>query len=118
MPNIDHHPPGTFTWIELATSDQNAAKEFYSKLFGYSPEDQPLGDDQKYTIFRVDGRDAAAGYTMQDAEKKQGAPPHWNLYIAVVSADESAKRAAELGGKVLAAPFDVMTAGRMAVIQD
>jgi predicted enzyme related to lactoylglutathione lyase len=45
-------------------------------------------------------------------------PPHWNLYISVDSADNTAKRAGELGGKIIAAPFDVMTFGRMAVIQD
>jgi predicted enzyme related to lactoylglutathione lyase len=45
-------------------------------------------------------------------------PPHWNLYVAVDSADDIAKRAGELGGTLIAAPFDVMTFGRMAVIQD
>jgi hypothetical protein len=69
-----------------------------------------------YTVFHVDGRDAAACYTLHDLEK--GIPPHWNLYIAVANADESAKRAGELGGTVLAPPMDVMDAGRMAVIQD
>ena len=46
------------------------------------------------------------------------APPHWNLYVAVENADQIAARATELGGTVLVAPFDVMTFGRMAVIQD
>jgi len=26
MPHVDHHDPGSFHWIELATSDQNAAR--------------------------------------------------------------------------------------------
>ena len=39
-------------------------------------------------------------------------------YVAVESADRSAARASELGGTVLAPAFDVMEAGRMAVIQD
>ena len=45
-------------------------------------------------------------------------PPVWNSYIAVDSADAAAARAKELGGIVHAEPFDVMEAGRMAVIQD
>lgn len=118
MPNIDRHAPGTFSWIELATSDQDAANKFYTKLFGYQVNQQPIGGGQLYTIFRLDGRDAGACYTMQDDEKTLGIPPHWNLYIAVASVDESAKRAGELGGKIVAPPFDVMDAGRMAVIQD
>jgi hypothetical protein len=118
MPNIDRHAPGTFTWIELATSDQDAANKFYAELFGYQVNQQPIGGGQLYTIFQLDGRDAGACYTMMDDEKKLGIPPHWNLYVAVESADESAKKAGELGGKIIAQPFNVMDAGRMAVIQD
>ena len=118
MPNLDHHPPGTFTWVELATTDQNAAKGFYASLFGWTIDDQPIGPDEVYTMFKIDGRDAAAGCSLRAQELLLGVPPHWNLYIAVANADESAKRAGELGGKVIASAFDVMEAGRMAVIQD
>ena len=45
-------------------------------------------------------------------------PPHWNLYIAVESADAAAERAADLGATILEPPFDVQNFGRMAVIQD
>jgi predicted enzyme related to lactoylglutathione lyase len=116
MPKIDHHAPGGFCWIELATTDQNAAKEFYEALFGWTAVDMPMGPGSFYTMFQIDGADAAAGYTM--TEQEQGIPPHWNLYIAVEDADAAAKEATGLGGTVLAQPFDVMDAGRMAVIQD
>ena len=33
MPNVEKHRPGSFCWIELATSDQKAAKDFYGQLF-------------------------------------------------------------------------------------
>lgn len=116
MPKIEKHAPGGFCWIELATNDQDAAKQFYGPLFGWSVVDLPMGPGAFYTMFQIDGADAAAGYTMTAQE--QGIPPHWNLYIAVENADAAAKRAAELGATVLAPPFDVMDAGRMAVIQD
>ncbi|HJX83427.1 MAG TPA: VOC family protein, partial [Candidatus Angelobacter sp.] len=48
----------------------------------------------------------------------KGVPPHWNLYITVDNADQAAAKAAELGGKILQPAFDVMDAGRMAVVQD
>ncbi len=118
MPNVDKHSPGSFSWVELATTDQNSAKKFYSSLFGWSINDSPLGPGEIYTIFRIDGRDAAAGYTISAADREQGVPPHWNLYIGTANADQTAKRAGELGGNVLAPPFDVMDAGRMSVIQD
>ena len=118
MANVDKHPPGAFCWIELGTTDQNAAKEFYGKLFGWEVNDLPMGPGDFYTMFKVKGRDAAAGYTLRQDQRAAGVPPHWMIYVAVESADASAKKAAQLGGKVVAAPFDVYTVGRMAVIQD
>jgi hypothetical protein len=118
MSHIDQHPPGAFCWIELATSDQNAAKQFYGSLFGWSYTDFPMGPDDLYTIFKLEGRDAAAAYTIRPDQKAQGVPPHWMVYVAVKSADETAALVGGLGGKVLAPPFDVFTLGRMAVIQD
>jgi len=93
MPTIDKHAPGDFCWIELATTDQNAAIAFYSKLFGWSANNMPVGPDEFYTIFRLEGRDAAAGYTLRSDQFDRGVPPHWNLYIAVENADAGAARA-------------------------
>lgn len=110
--------PGTFCWAELATTDQKGAKAFYGALFGWDIKDEPMGPTETYTLFKLRGRDSAATYTMREEERKQGMPPHWNMYVGVKSADDVAKRAGELGGKVVAPPFDVMEAGRMSVIQD
>jgi predicted enzyme related to lactoylglutathione lyase len=116
MPHIDKHPPGSFSWLELGTSDQGAAKSFYGALFGWQANDFPMGPDGTYTIFQIEGRDAAAGYQL--GPQMAGVPPHWALYIAVDSADQTAGRAGELGGTVLKGAFDVGDFGRMAVIQD
>ncbi len=118
MPHTDTHANGSFSWIELGTNDQNAAKAFYTTLLGWSFEDSPMGPGDFYTMFQLDGRNVGAAYTLRPQEASMGVPPHWNLYISVGSADETAKRAAEAGGKVLAAPFDVYSFGRMAVVQD
>lgn len=118
IPNIDRHKPGSFCWFELATSDQNAAKKFYSSLFGWEPNDNPMGPDMVYTIFKLDGRDAAAAYTLMPDMVQQGIPPNWALYVWVDSADETAAKATAAGGTVLAGPFDVFDFGRMAVVKD
>ncbi len=118
MPNIDQHAPGSFCWIELGTTDQGAAKDFYGSLFGWKANDFPMGPNDNYTMFQLDGRDAAAAYTLKPEQRAQGVPAHWMLYIAASSVDEKAKLAGEKGGKILAPPFDVMDIGRMAVIQD
>lgn len=114
----DRNRPGSFCWLELGTTDQNAAKKFYGTLFGWTSDDSPMGPGETYTTFQLDGKKAAAGYTLMKDMVEKGIPPHWMLYIAVESADAAAKKAAELGGKVMAEPFDVFEHGRMAVIQD
>lgn len=118
MTNIDKHAPGSFCWVELATTDQTAAIDFYSRIFGWSANNMPMGPDDFYTIFQLEGRAAAAGCTLRPEQVQRGVPPHWSLYVAVESADATAARAEQLGGKVLAPPFDVFDAGRMAVVQD
>jgi hypothetical protein len=118
MAIIEKHAPGSFCWIELATTDQAAAKTFYSSLFGWAPNDFPMGPDDLYTIFKLEDRDAAAGYTLRQNDRAAGVPPHWMLYIQVESADDAAASAEKLGAKILAPPFDVMTVGRMSVVQD
>lgn len=116
MAHIDRHAPGTFCWVELGTTDQEAAKRFYGSLFSWTSVDHPLGPAGTYTIFQLDGRDSAAAYQM--GQQEAGVPPHWNLYIAVEDADKAAARAAELGASVPAGVFDVGPNGRMGVIID
>lgn len=118
MPTVDKHAPGSFCWVELATSDQAAAKQFYASLFGWDVADFPMGPSGVYTMFKLGGRDAAAAYTLNDEMKAQGVPPHWALYIATANADETAAKATAAGGKICAPPFDVYDFGRMAVLTD
>ncbi len=118
MTNIDKHAAGSFCWVELHTSDQNAAKSFYGSLFGWTARDNEMAPNDYYTMFRLEGRDAAAGLTLRPEERQFGVPPHWMIYISVESADKAAGKAKELGAQIFAPPFDVYDAGRMAVAQD
>lgn len=107
------HPPGTISWSDLGTSDPDAARSFYSSLFGWVPDDLPIPDGGTYTMMKLEGKDAAALSSAQE-----GMPTFWSTYVTVDSVNDSAAKAAELGATVIAEPFDVMDAGRMAVIQD
>jgi hypothetical protein len=102
----------------LATTDQKGAVAFYRALFGWDLNDIPMGPAGTYSMFQMRGMEVGAAATQQPEEKQHGVPPHWNNYVTVKNVDESAKKATELGGKILAGPFDVMDAGRMAVVQD
>jgi predicted enzyme related to lactoylglutathione lyase len=112
------YTPGTFCWTDLTTTDQPAAKAFYGGLFGWEAEDMPVGEGVFYSIMRADGKDVAAIAPQPEPQRDAGAPPVWNSYVSVESADAAVERAKELGGTVHAPAFDVMEAGRMGVIQD
>ena len=118
MAEFTSHTPGTFTWPELSTTDQKAGVAFYSALFGWEVNDIPMGPAGTYTMLQLRGKEVAAATGQQPQEKEMGAPPHWNNYVTVKNVDETVKRAQELGANVFAPPFDVMDAGRMAVLQD
>lgn len=118
MSEVTQYEPGTFCWAELATSDPDGAKRFYTGLFGWTVNEMPMGDGSFYSMVQLRGLDAGALYGMRKEQREQGVPPNWMSYFSVVSADETARKAKELGGKVLAEPFDVFDVGRMAVLQD
>jgi predicted enzyme related to lactoylglutathione lyase len=110
------HEEGTFSWADLSTSDLDAAIALYTDLFGWevSKEDVPGGG--VYAMFRLNGKDVAAASPQRPEE--QGMPPHWNVYVTVADAEQTAKQAESLGGTILAPAFDVVDYGRMAVIAD
>jgi len=118
MPNLDSHAPGSFCWMELATTDATAAKKFYNGLFGWTPDDTPMGPGGFYTLFKLDGRDAAAMYEQMPDQRAQGIPPNWMIYMATENADSTVAQAKALGFTVYAGPFDVMDKGRMAIVAD
>jgi uncharacterized protein len=112
------YAPGTFSWTDLTTTDQEAAKRFYGELFGWEADDQPVGDGFSYSMMKLGGPDVAAISSQPQQQREAGVPPAWNSYITVQSADETLARAEQLGATVHAAAFDVMDVGRMGVVQD
>jgi predicted enzyme related to lactoylglutathione lyase len=116
MPERDGYIPGVPCWIDTSHPDAEAVLPFYGGLFGWTFEDvMPADAPGRYYMARIRGGDAAAVGTAPE-----GGPPLavWNTYIWVTSADDAAAKARDLGGAVVADPFDVMTAGRMAVLAD
>jgi uncharacterized protein len=116
MPERDGYIPGVPSWVDTSQPDPEAAAAFYSGLFGWELEDvMPQGSEAKYLIARLRGLDVAAVGSIPE-----GAPPMamWNTYVWVESADDTAAKVAQAGGKTLMEPFDVMDSGRMAVFAD
>ena len=116
MPERDGYIPGVPCWVDTSQPDPEAAVDFYRGLFGWEFEDvMPPGSEGKYFMARLRGGDVAAVGSIPEA-----APPMamWNTYIWVDSADDAASKVRDAGGGVLMEPFDVMDAGRMAVVTD
>ena len=112
------HPPGTFCWAELATSDWEGAKAFYTGLFDWQAHDDAMPSGNTYTMYTHQDGYVAASYGLTDEMKQMGVPVHWQLYVSVEDAAATAAKAAELGGKVIKDAFDVGEIGAMAVLQD
>jgi uncharacterized protein len=116
MPERDGYIPGVPCWVDTSQPDPEAAVDFYRGLFGWEFEDvMPPDSEGKYFMARLRGGDVAAVGSIPE-----GVPPMamWNTYIWVDSADEAASKAQAAGGGILMEPFDVMDAGRMAVVAD
>jgi predicted enzyme related to lactoylglutathione lyase len=116
MSNRDRYIPGVPCWVDTTQPDPEAAAEFYGRLFGWEFEDKmPPDAPGKYFIAQLRGKEVAA-VSSPMAE----APPSatWNTYVWVDSADDTAAKVRDAGGSVLADPFDVMDAGRMAACAD
>lgn len=112
------YPPGTFSWVDLATTDAAAAKAFYTGLFGWKTEDTDAGGGAVYTMCRIDGDDVCGIFEMSPEMQERGAPPNWTNYATVADADAATTRVKELGGETINDAFDVLDAGRMAVLKD
>src|SRR6201985_2717795 len=118
MPERTSYTQGTPNWVDLPTSDQAAAKAFYAGLFGWTYDDQTMGEGQVSSMAMLGGHQVAATSPQPAEMAAAGAPPMWNTYLAVDSVDEATAKVEAAGGKVAMAPFDVMDAGRMAFVLD
>ncbi len=111
----DRYIPGVPCWVDTAQPDPAAAAQFYAALFGWQLENVAPDGEPAYLVARLNGGDVAA-----ITAPPEGVPPvaTWNTYVWVESADATAQKVRDAGGSVLAEPFDVSDAGRMAVFAD
>ena len=115
---IESYKQGTPCWTDLSTTDQEGAKAFYSKIFGWDYNDIPMGEGQVYSIAQINGSDAGAIYTQVPQEAEAGVPPHWKVYLAVDDINATASKVSDLGGTVIVDEFDEDDSGLMLMAQD
>lgn len=117
--------PGAWAWSQLNARDLDRAVAFYGTVFGWGTRTFDAGNGEGVTIWTVPGylggrptqplpRDVVAGVV---PIADDGTAPHWSIEFWVDDVDEAADRAAQLGGSVIAPPFDA-SVGRTAVLRD
>lgn len=119
MATNDSYEPGTPSWVDYMAADLDAAKTFYSTIFGWELEDQFDPDGNHiYTGATKDGKRVAGLFTQPGELADQGVPPMWNTYVTVADADAAMEAVTAAGGSVIMPPMDVMEHGRMASFLD
>jgi uncharacterized protein len=127
--------PGTLNFNNLNTRDVEGAKKFYGSVFGWTTLDigaqfwtlPGYGDhlESIHPDIRKQVAEAGGPEGFEDvvaainpiAEDDSDTPPQWSVTFATDDADATAAKAKELGGKVIAPPFDAPWV-RMTVLAD
>ena len=108
---------GAFCWNELATTDLDAAQNFYKALLGWEiKEGAAPGGGMVYNEIVVAGQHVGGVYKM--GPEFGPTPSHWMAYVAVDDVDAKARQVWELGGKVCVPPTDIPNVGRFCVVND
>lgn len=101
-------------WNELMTRDIETARDFYGRLFGWEFADYTASDSAYYVVSHCDEETCGL---MQMDERWGDMPPLWTVYFAVQGVDLMTDYVRQLGGFVLARPFDIPE-GRLALVTD
>lgn len=104
---------GAMGWVELMTSDVNAAKPFYEAVLGVATRDVNVNSIQ-YTLLEKDGQSVAGA--MQIPPDRAEIPPHWSVFFYVDDCDGTADRAIEMGAREMMR--QTLPPGRMSYLID
>jgi predicted enzyme related to lactoylglutathione lyase len=107
---------GEFVWNELATTNIQEAKNFYSKVFGWEFIDKNMGE-MTYTIIKKEGKEFGGIWSIPTEQQKQ-IPPHWIPYVLVENVEQSLTKVRKNGGTVIKPVQKAGDMGLFAIIKD
>ncbi len=108
---------GRFVWYELATTEVDTAKAFYSSVVGWDTADVEM-PGSVYTLFTAGGTPVAGLTKLQAGAQKTGVAPQWMGYVGVDDVDATARKVKKLGGTVYVPPTDIPNVSRFSVVAD
>lgn len=116
--------PGAPCWIDLYSSNTDAATTFYGRLLGWSARDvfgwepRTMSDTPEFRYTTLgEGDDALAGIMDDTSSAPEGSPAGWSVYFRVDDTDAALERVVELGGTVVEPAVDTPY-GRLAQAAD
>jgi len=108
---------GCFGWNELGSRDTAAAKEFYTRVFGWDYAEEESERAGTYTVWKVGDAMVGGMLDMSAAGMPDEVPPHWLVYFTVEDTDAAVAKVQAGGGDVRFGPIDIPI-GRFAVVAD
>lgn len=116
---------GTVWWSELLSANPDRSRAFYAGVAGWTPKivsaddmtRPPNPDEASYTMFMRGDTEVAGALALEGGELSE-TRPQWMTYIQVADVDDAVLAALKNGGRILKAPFDEASVGRLAVVAD
>ncbi len=114
---------GDVSWVELSTTDHEAAFGFYQALFGWEVKvDMDMGGGNIYRLVSCPGspaEEASYGFGgMFTRTADMPGPTAWTYFFWVADLNASLQTATALGGTILIGPMDVPGGSRVAYLTD
>jgi len=109
--------PNTLCWSELTTKDPKAAEQFYTQMFGWTPQHHAPSAVMDYTEFSVNGQ-PSVGMMAMPKEMPAHVPSYWMPYFQVADLDASTAKAKSLGASVMVGPNAIPDGARFVILQD
>ena len=108
---------GRFVWYELATTDREAAKAFYTEVVGWGTQDASM-PGVAYTLFTAGGASVSGLMDLPEDVRAMGFRPSWLGYVGVNDVDATADLIQQLGGALHVPPKDVPNISRISIAVD
>jgi predicted enzyme related to lactoylglutathione lyase len=105
--------PGKFVWADLVTDDVQAARTFYTGMFGWS-----FREVGTYSIAYNEDRPLCGIFHRSRPADRPEARPRWISYLSVRSVSAAERTVNKAGGRVVSPPQNIPKRGDQAVFAD
>jgi predicted enzyme related to lactoylglutathione lyase len=103
-----------FVHVELATTDLDKAKSFYTSLFNWQLQDMDMGGGMNYTMINV-GEGTGGGMMKHPVP---GTPSAWLAYVLVDDVAAATAKAKSLGATVMRDVTEGTGYGSFSIVTD